>query len=142
MICLTLGEEARMRIDDVQLSVPDPAAALAFYGIVLQLPAETEGDRVAVRASRTRLCFSAALPREHPRYHIAFSIPLARFDAARRLVAAHAPLITADGDEVMTLCVGAKRYRPRELGRRGLLLPRPGRQHPGVHRAPRRAMGR
>jgi catechol-2,3-dioxygenase len=101
MICLTLREEARMRIGDVQLSVPDPAAALAFYGSVLQLPAETEGDRVAVRASRTRLSFSAALSGEHPRYHIAFSVPLACFDAARRLVALHTPLITADGDEVI-----------------------------------------
>jgi catechol-2,3-dioxygenase len=90
-----------MRIDDVQLSVPDPTAALAFYTSVLQLPADTEGDRAAVRAGRTRLSFSAAPPGEHPRYHIAFSVPLARFDAARRLIAAHTPLISADGDEVI-----------------------------------------
>lgn len=90
-----------MRIEDVQLSVPDLVAALAFYTSVLHLPAEAEADLMAVRAGRTRLSFRASPPGEQPRYHIAFSVPLTRFDAARRLVAAHTPLITAGGDEVI-----------------------------------------
>lgn len=90
-----------MRIEDVQLAVPDPVAAFVFYTGVLQLPAEAEGDLLAVRAGRTRLSFRASPLGEHPRYHLAFSVPLARFDAARRLVAAHTSLITADGDEVI-----------------------------------------
>jgi catechol-2,3-dioxygenase len=90
-----------MHIDDLQLSVSDPATALAFYTSVLQLPGELEGGQRAVRAGRTRLSFSAAPLGERPHYHIAFSVPLARFDAARRMVAARTPLIAADGDEVI-----------------------------------------
>jgi catechol-2,3-dioxygenase len=90
-----------VRFDKVELSVPDLEAARAFYTGVLQfaaLPAETG---LTLDAGRTRLAFRASSAGELSRYHLAFSVPLARFDAARRLVAAHTPLITAGDDEVI-----------------------------------------
>jgi catechol 2,3-dioxygenase-like lactoylglutathione lyase family enzyme len=89
-----------VRFDEVELSVPDLEAARAFYTGVLQLAELPTESGLALAAGRTRLTFRAAPVVERPRYHIAFSVPLARFDAARPLVAAHAPLITADGDVV------------------------------------------
>jgi catechol-2,3-dioxygenase len=91
-----------MQFDAVELFVPDMDAARAFYTGVLQLaelPPAEEG--IALAAGRTRLTFRAAQAGEQPRYHFAFSVPFARFDAARRMVAAHTPLIAADGDEVI-----------------------------------------
>lgn len=90
-----------MRFDAVELSVPDLEAARVFYTGVLQLPELPAESGLAFAAGRTRLAFRPASEGEGPRYHFAFSVPLARFDAARRLVAARTPLITADGDEVI-----------------------------------------
>jgi catechol-2,3-dioxygenase len=90
-----------VRFDEVELSVPDLEAARAFYAGVLQLAELPAASGLALAAGRTRLTFRAAPAVERPRYHLAFSVPLARFDVARRLVAARTPLITADGDEVM-----------------------------------------
>lgn len=90
-----------MRFDELELSVPDLEAARAFYAGVLQLVELPAAAGLALAAGRTRLTLRAAPPGERPRYHSAFSVPLARFDAARRLVAGHTPLITAGGDEVI-----------------------------------------
>lgn len=90
-----------MRFDAVELSVPDLEAARAFYTGVLQLPELPAESGLAFAAGHTRLALRRAPAAEQPRYHFAFSVPLARFDAARRLVAAHTPLITAGGDEVI-----------------------------------------
>ncbi len=90
-----------MRIDEVQLAVPDLAAARAFYAGVLRLAELPATDGLTFAAGRTRLALRAAPAGERPRYHLAFAVPLARFDAARRLVAAQTPLIAADGDEVI-----------------------------------------
>lgn len=90
-----------MRVDEVELSVPDLEASRAFYAGVLQLAELPADSGLALAAGRTRLTFRAAPAGVRPRYHIAFSVPLARFDAARRLVAARTPLITAGGDEVI-----------------------------------------
>jgi catechol 2,3-dioxygenase-like lactoylglutathione lyase family enzyme len=90
-----------VRFDEVELSVPDLEAARAFYAGVLQLAELPAEGGLALAAGRTRLALRKAPPGERQHYHIAFSVPLARFDAARRLVAAHTPLIAADGDEVI-----------------------------------------
>jgi catechol 2,3-dioxygenase-like lactoylglutathione lyase family enzyme len=90
-----------VRFDAVELSVPDLEAARAFYAGVLQLAALPAASGLAFSAGPTRLALRAAPAEQQPRYHLAFSVPLARFDAARRLVAAHTPLITAGGDEVI-----------------------------------------
>ncbi len=90
-----------MRFDEVELCVPDLEAARAFYAGVLQMPELPAEGGLAFRVGRTQLRFNAAPAAEQPRYHIAFSVPLAQFDAARSLVAARTPLITADGDEVI-----------------------------------------
>jgi catechol 2,3-dioxygenase-like lactoylglutathione lyase family enzyme len=90
-----------VRFDEVELSAPDLEATRAFYAGVLQLGELPAESGLALAAGRTRLSFRASPPGEHPRYHLAFSVPLARFDAARRLVVAHTPLITTGGDEVI-----------------------------------------
>jgi catechol-2,3-dioxygenase len=90
-----------MQIDEVVLDTADPAAMQAFYARVLQLSPELDAEQASLRAGRTRLTFRAAPLDEHLRYHIAFRVPLARFDAARQWVAAHIPLITADGSEII-----------------------------------------
>jgi catechol-2,3-dioxygenase len=78
-----------MQLDEVMLDAKDPAEMQAFYARVLQLSAEPAGERVMVRAGWTRLTFQTAPVEEHPCYHIAFGVPLQRFDAARQQVAAH-----------------------------------------------------
>lgn len=90
-----------MHIDEVELAVLDPGAARRFYTETLGLAAETMGEKVIVQAGRTRLALRGAHTGSNPRYHIAFGVPLARFDAARHLIASRTPLITtAAGDEV------------------------------------------
>jgi catechol-2,3-dioxygenase len=90
-----------MRFDAVELFVPDVEATRAFYAGVLHLPELPAEEGIVFAAGHTRLTFRAAQAGEQPRYHFAFSVPFTRFDAARRMVAAHTPLITADGDEVI-----------------------------------------
>jgi catechol-2,3-dioxygenase len=90
-----------VRFDEVELSVPDLEAARAFYTDVLQLVELPAESGIALAAWHTRLRLREAPAVERPHYHFAFGVPLARFEAARRLVAAHTPLITADGDEVI-----------------------------------------
>lgn len=90
-----------MRFDEVELSVPNLETVRAFYSGVLQLAELPAESGLAFAAGRTRLALREAPAGEQPRYHFAFSVPLARFDAARRFVAARTPIITAGCDEVI-----------------------------------------
>jgi catechol-2,3-dioxygenase len=95
------AKEQVMQIDEVVLDTADPAAMQAFYMRVLQRSSDSGAERAMVCAGRTRLIFQGAHPEERPHYHIAFAVPLERFDIARQQVATHTSLIAVDGSEII-----------------------------------------
>lgn len=79
-----------MRIVQIEMPAPDPAATVAFYREVLGLPVAADG---AVLAGTSRIAPypGAASARA---WHIAFNIPRNRLDAAASWLAARVPLLT------------------------------------------------
>lgn len=78
-----------MRILDVTLQAVDVERLRRYYAGVLGLReiTTTETDGFTVQAGSTRLTFTPAgtnLAGGQPRYHFAFDVPPARFDAARQ----------------------------------------------------------
>lgn len=90
-----------MHFNELTLAVPDLAAARDFYTGLLDFPSSTTSAGAALQAGRSRLNLIPADAGTRPTYHIAFSVPLARFDAARRRVSAALPLIGFNGDDVI-----------------------------------------
>jgi catechol-2,3-dioxygenase len=89
-----------MNITELTLAMPDPVAARAFYCDLLGFAEEHVEAGLALRVGSTRLLLQAAAVGEQPRYHVAFAVPIAQFEALRAAVGAQLPLID-DRGEVM-----------------------------------------
>ncbi len=81
-----------MRLLEVELYSPEPAALQEFYAGVLGLPTRPSPGGLTVQVGRTRLAFVTGPPLPGP-YHLAFDVPERRFDAAYTWLKARTPLL-------------------------------------------------
>ena len=91
-----------MRINRVDITSTDVAAAAEFYAGVLGLPVAVTGDSATVRIGA-----STVVLREGPASpginHLAFTIPANRFGEAKAWLSSRVPLLTKDGADEFPL---------------------------------------
>jgi catechol 2,3-dioxygenase-like lactoylglutathione lyase family enzyme len=91
-----------MLVRELELKATHPERAARFWGGLLGLEGEEGGRGVAFRAGASTLRFTHADPEEGaPGYHIAFNVPLDRFEEVRAELKRRTELLRGDeGDEV------------------------------------------
>lgn len=88
-----------MRIRHLVLATGDPASLRPFYADALGLPVSDTASGFVVAVGESAVEFRQADTGTEPFYHVAFSVPGGRIDAAAEWLAARTDLLTDDGQE-------------------------------------------